>query len=66
LTKIKGCGRRYANIVAKKADIDLNMRYVSITNHRTNDETGTREYRDAAHVQRLYTSLLSSVSPCMK
>ncbi|CAK7244709.1 MAG: ribosomal 40S subunit protein S18B [Sporothrix thermara] len=26
LTKVKGCGRRYANIVAKKADIDLNMR----------------------------------------
>lgn len=28
LTKIKGCGRRYANIVAKKADIDLNLRCV--------------------------------------
>ncbi|CAK7562261.1 MAG: ribosomal 40S subunit protein S18B [Sporothrix epigloea] len=26
LTKVKGCGRRYANIVCKKADIDLNMR----------------------------------------
>lgn len=31
LTKVKGCGRRYANIVCKKADIDLNMRYVYTT-----------------------------------
>ena len=35
LTKVKGCGRRYANIVAKKADIDLNMRYVTLP---TDDE----------------------------
>jgi small subunit ribosomal protein S18e len=26
LTAIKGCGRRYANLVVKKADIDLNKR----------------------------------------
>jgi Ribosomal protein S13 len=26
LTAIKGCGRRFSNIVLKKADIDLNKR----------------------------------------
>lgn len=26
LTEIKGVGRRYANIVCKKADVDLNKR----------------------------------------
>ena len=29
LTKIKGVGRRYSNLVCKKADVDLNKRYVS-------------------------------------
>lgn len=29
LTEIKGVGRRYSNIVCKKADVDLNKRYVS-------------------------------------
>jgi ribosomal protein S13 len=28
LTEIKGVGRRYANIVCKKADVDLNKRWV--------------------------------------
>ena len=27
LTKIKGIGRRFANLVCKKADIDMNKRY---------------------------------------
>ena len=27
LTRIKGVGRRYSNLVCKKADIDLNKRY---------------------------------------
>jgi len=31
LTKIKGVGRRYSNLVCKKADVDLNKRYGSIT-----------------------------------
>lgn len=26
MTEIKGVGRRYANIVCKKADVDLNKR----------------------------------------
>lgn len=30
LTEIKGVGRRYANIVCKKADVDLKKRYVEI------------------------------------
>ena len=29
LTKIKGVGRRYSNLVCKKADVDLNKRYVA-------------------------------------
>ena len=29
LTEIKGVGRRYANLVCKKADVDLNKRFVS-------------------------------------
>lgn len=29
LTKIKGVGRRYSNLVCKKADVDLNKRWVS-------------------------------------
>ena len=28
LTKIKGVGRRYSNLVCKKADVDLNKRLV--------------------------------------
>lgn len=30
LTKIKGVGRRYSNLVCKKADVDLNKRYVTL------------------------------------
>ena len=29
LTRIKGVGRRYSNVVIKKADVDLNKRYLS-------------------------------------
>lgn len=29
LTRIKGVGRRYSNLVCKKADVDLNKRYES-------------------------------------
>lgn len=29
LTQVKGVGRRYSNLVCKKADVDLNKRYVS-------------------------------------
>ncbi|KAJ3132265.1 ribosomal 40S subunit protein S18B [Geranomyces variabilis] len=32
MTHIKGVGRRYANIVCKKADIDLNKRAGELTN----------------------------------
>jgi len=32
LTEIKGVGRRYANIVCKKADVDLGKRWVSQSN----------------------------------
>ena len=28
LTRIKGVGRRYSNLVCKKADVDLSKRYV--------------------------------------
>jgi ribosomal protein S13 len=30
LTEIKGVGRRYANLVCKKADVDLNKRWVML------------------------------------
>lgn len=30
LTQVKGVGRRYSNLVCKKADVDLNKRYVGI------------------------------------
>jgi small subunit ribosomal protein S18e len=29
LTRIKGVGRRYSNVIIKKADVDLNKRYHS-------------------------------------
>lgn len=29
LDQIKGVGRRYSNLVCKKADVDLNKRYAS-------------------------------------
>ena len=31
LTSIKGVGRRFANLVLKKADIDINKRYTPVT-----------------------------------
>lgn len=33
LTKIKGVGKRYSNLVCKKADVDLNKRYASPPTH---------------------------------
>jgi hypothetical protein len=35
LTKIKGVGRRYSNLVCKKADVDLNKRYTIAQEPRT-------------------------------
>jgi hypothetical protein len=37
LTKIKGVGRRYSNLVCKKADVDLNKRYGTTANLSTLD-----------------------------
>ena len=34
LTQIKGVGRRYSNLVCKKADVDLSKRYVSSLNQK--------------------------------
>jgi small subunit ribosomal protein S18e len=33
LTQIKGVGRRYSNLVCKKADVDLTKRYVRTTHN---------------------------------
>lgn len=33
LTQIKGVGRRYSNLVCKKADVDLNKRYGTLEHH---------------------------------
>jgi ribosomal protein S13 len=35
LTKIKGVGRRYSNLVCKKADVDLNKRYGYLIGRKT-------------------------------
>lgn len=35
LTQIKGVGRRYSNLVCKKADVDLSKRYVSLATSTT-------------------------------
>ena len=46
LTKIKGVGRRYSNLVCKKADVDLNKRYISYPLHIHSHLTDiTRQYR---------------------
>ena len=37
LTRIKGVGRRYSNLVCKKADVDLNKRY---------DQSSTKSNRE--------------------
>lgn len=29
LTAIKGCGRRYAGVICRKAEIDMNKRYAA-------------------------------------
>jgi ribosomal protein S13 len=34
LTEIKGVGRRYANLVCKKADVDMNKRLASSRKRR--------------------------------
>jgi ribosomal protein S13 len=39
LTKIKGVGRRYSNLVCKKADVDLNKRYYILASSRNNSKT---------------------------
>jgi len=36
LTSIKGCGRRFANIVCKKADIDMHKRAGELSNNEIN------------------------------
>ena len=46
LTKIKGVGRRYSNLVCKKDDVDLNKRYAT-----TQDPT-TIENPTLTHKQR--------------
>lgn len=33
LTQIKGVGRRYSNLVCKKADVDLNKRYGTLEHY---------------------------------
>lgn len=46
LTKIKGVGRRYSNLVCKKADVDLNKRYdldPSIRHEQKNRRGGGKE-----------------------
>ena len=48
LTKIKGVGRRYSNLVCKKADVDLNKRYVIPPISLSRDQTATHAYVQSA------------------
>jgi small subunit ribosomal protein S18e len=47
LTKIKGVGRRYSNLVCKKADVDLNKRYVQIRNFLTQNPRTMKQNEQA-------------------
>ncbi|RMJ26951.1 40S ribosomal protein S18 [Aspergillus sp. HF37] len=51
LTQIKGVGRRYSNLVCKKADVDLTKRYVFTygSHRRTESEDGQGNLRTAAN-----------------
>ena len=42
LTQIKGVGRRYSNLVCKKADVDLNKRYDNPHSTHRSASTNTR------------------------
>lgn len=42
MTAIKGCGRRYANIVLKKADVDLTKRAGECTDEEVNAKQFTQ------------------------
>lgn len=42
LTQIKGVGRRYSNLVCKKADVDLTKRYVFTYGSHREDRIGGR------------------------
>lgn len=44
LTKIKGVGRRYSNLVCKKADVDLSKRYVFLSLQLHNFKTVERDF----------------------
>lgn len=47
LTKIKGVGRRYSNLVCKKADVDLDKRAGELTcTHRHSPTPATTRYPD--------------------
>ena len=46
LTQIKGVGRRYSNLVCKKADVDLTKRYVlRIQKHAENGNSRSKSTR---------------------
>jgi small subunit ribosomal protein S18e len=42
LTRIKGVGRRYSNVVIKKADVDLNKRYFPLCPQSTRSPQASR------------------------
>ena len=42
LTRIKGVGRRYSNVVIKKADVDLNKRYFPLCPQSTRSPQAIR------------------------
>ena len=50
LTRIKGVGRRYSNLVCKKADVDLNKRYANFEKKRRLELTDVQCRRN--HIRR--------------
>lgn len=57
LTQIKGVGRRYSNLVCKKADVDLNKRYVhpKLLNEICT-RPPTRKQKRTWHTRHMYES----------
>jgi ribosomal protein S13 len=59
LTKIKGVGRRYSNLVCKKADVDLNKRYATcpVQKQTILDGTNVNLPDESIHREHTHTQL---------
>ncbi|GKD01580.1 40S ribosomal protein S18 [Tanacetum coccineum] len=50
MTSIKGIGRRFANIVCKKADVDMNKRNSTVA---SSSSTGVSEFVGTTHLRQM-------------